>query len=69
MKKVKIKKSYFGIFKWTSKESEQLFLCDNSKSKIVASVHCAYASEDIMICIWPKLKKTIFYFSPQVPYL
>ncbi len=33
------------------------FCCDNSKSKIVASVHCAYASKDKMKRIWLKKKK------------
>jgi hypothetical protein len=54
MKKVKNKKKYFDTFKWTSNESETTFFHDNSKSKIVASVHCAYASKDKMIRIWPK---------------
>jgi len=68
MKKVKNQKSYFDTLKWTSKESETTFLCYNSKSKIVAGVHCASASKVKMIRIWPK-KKSIFYFSPQVTYL
>ncbi len=41
-------------------ESKTTFFCDNSKSKIVASVHFAYASKDKMICIWPKEKKILF---------
>jgi hypothetical protein len=53
MKKVKNQKSYFGTFKWTSKESETTFFGDNSKSKIVASVHHANARKGKMICIWP----------------
>ncbi len=44
MKKVKIQKSYFDTFKWTSGESETTFFCANSKSKFVASVDGAYAS-------------------------
>jgi hypothetical protein len=36
---------------------KQLFFGANSKSKIVASVHCAYASKDKMVSIWPTLKK------------
>jgi hypothetical protein len=64
MKKVKIQKSYFDTFKWTSGESETTFFCSNSKSKIVASVGGAYASKDKMVCIWATIKK-----SPQVPYL
>jgi hypothetical protein len=68
MKKVKIQKSYFDTFKWTSGGSETtFFFCANSKSKIVASVDGAYASKDKMVRIWPTLKK--FYFSPQVTYL
>jgi hypothetical protein len=55
MKKVKIQKSYFDTFKWTSGESETTFFCSNSKSKIVASVDGAYASKDKMLCIWPTL--------------
>jgi hypothetical protein len=55
MKKVKIHK-----FKWTSKEFETPFFVANSKSKIVASVHCAYASKDKMIRIWPKSKRNNF---------
>jgi hypothetical protein len=56
MKKVKNKKSYFDTFKCTSKESEynNFFFGANSKSKIVASVHCAYASKGKIIRIWPK---------------
>jgi hypothetical protein len=56
MKKVKNKKSYFDTFKWTSNISETAFLCDNSKSKIVASVHCtiAYTNKDKIMRIWPK---------------
>ncbi len=70
MKKVKIQKSYFDTFKWTSGESETTFFCANAKSKIVASVDGAYASKDKMVRIWPTLKKKIFsYFSPQVTYL
>jgi len=57
MKKVKIQKSYFDTFKWTSGESETTFFCANSKSKIVASVDGAYASKDKMVCIGPTLKK------------
>jgi hypothetical protein len=38
----------------------------NSKSKIVASVYCTYASKDKMVRIWPTLKKLIFYFIPKV---
>jgi hypothetical protein len=48
---------------------KQLFFCANSKSKIVASVHCAYTSKDKMVRIWPTLKKIIFYFIREVPYL
>jgi hypothetical protein len=51
MKKVKIRKSYFDTFKWTSKESVTTFFDAKSKSKIVASVHCAYASKDKMVRI------------------
>jgi hypothetical protein len=59
MKKGKIQKSYFDTFKWTSGESETTFFCSNS-----------YASKDKMVRIWATfLKKLIFYFSPQVPYL
>jgi hypothetical protein len=66
MKKVKIQKSYFDTFKWTSGESKTTFF-SNSKSKIVASVDGAYASKDNMIRIWPTFKKNlIFYFSSQV---
>jgi hypothetical protein len=44
-----------------------LFFGANSKSKIVASVQCAYASKDKMIPIWPKyIKKNILCFSLQV---
>jgi hypothetical protein len=69
MKKIKNKKKLFGTFKWTSNESEKnFFLCDNSKSKIIARVHCTFASKDKMIRIWPKFK-LFFNFSPQVPYL
>jgi hypothetical protein len=49
MKKLKIQKSYFDTFKWTSGESETTFLSSNSKSKIVASVGGAYASKDKMM--------------------
>jgi hypothetical protein len=69
MKKVKNKKSYFDTSKWTSKESETTLFGANSKSKIVASVHCAYASKDKMVRIWPTLKKLIFYVISKVPYL
>jgi hypothetical protein len=47
------------------KNLKQLF-CDNSKSKIVASVYCAYASKDKIIHMWPKLKKKKN-FIPKVP--
>ncbi len=53
MKKVKIQKSYFYTFKWTSGESETTFFYANSKSKIVASVDGASASKDKMVRIWP----------------
>jgi len=33
------------------------------KSKIVASVHCAYSSKDKMISFWPKLKKNYLFIS------
>ncbi len=71
MKKVKIQKSYFDTFKWTSGGNETTFFFgSNSKSKIVASVGGAYASKDKMVRIWATLqKKIIFDFSPQVPYL
>jgi hypothetical protein len=55
MKKVKNQKNYFDTFKWTSNKSETtFFVVDNSKSKNVANVHCAYASKDKIIRIWPK---------------
>ncbi len=57
MKKVKIQKSYFDTFKWTSGGSETNFFGANSKSKIVASVGGAYASKDKMVRIWPTFKK------------
>jgi hypothetical protein len=57
MKKVKIQKSYFDTFKWTSGKSETTFFCSYSKSKIVASVDGAYASKDKMVHIWPTFKK------------
>ena len=44
---------------------KQLFFCANSKSKIVASVHCAYASKDKMVRIWHTLKKKNFLFQPS----
>jgi hypothetical protein len=70
MKKVKIQKSYFDTFKWTSGGSETTFFCPNSKSKIFASVGGAYASKDKMVRIRATFKKNcFFYFSPQVPYL
>jgi hypothetical protein len=43
---------------------KQLFFGANSKSKIVASVHCAYASKDKMVHIWPTFKKYYFLFDP-----
>jgi hypothetical protein len=63
MKEVKIQKSYFDTFKWTSGGSETTFFCTNSKSKIVASVDGAYASKDKMVRIWPTLKKKYFFIS------
>jgi hypothetical protein len=54
MKKLKIIKNYFDTFMWTSSKSETTFFSDISKSKIVAGVHCAYASKDKMIRVWPK---------------
>jgi hypothetical protein len=66
---VKIQKSYFDTFKWTSGGSETTFFCANSKSKIVSSVGGAYASKDKMERIWATFKKKKFYFIPQVPYL
>jgi hypothetical protein len=62
MKKVKNQKKlqYFDIFKWTSRNLKQLFFGANSKSKIVASVHCAYASKDKMVHFWPTFKKKNF---------
>jgi hypothetical protein len=59
IKKCKIRESYFDTFKWTSRESKTTFFGANSKSKIVASVHCAYASKDKMVRIWPTKKKKI----------
>jgi hypothetical protein len=67
MKKVKIQKSYFDTFKWTSGGSERNFFCANSKSKIVVSVDGAYASKDKMARIWPTLKKNYFLFQPSTP--
>jgi hypothetical protein len=65
MKKVKIQKSYFDTFKWTSGESETTFFCSNSKSKIVASVDSAYTCKDKMVRIWPHFKKIAFLFQPS----
>jgi hypothetical protein len=45
----------------------QLFFGANSKSEIVASVHCAYASKDEMVRIWPTLKKLFFISSLKSP--
>jgi hypothetical protein len=60
-------------FKWTSKESETTFLGATSKSKIVVSVHCAYASKDKMIrtVSAPNGTKIIFFISAlkKVAYL
>jgi hypothetical protein len=56
MKKVKIQKSYFDTFKWTSGGYETTFF-SALKSKIVASVDGAYASKDKMVHIWPTFKK------------
>jgi hypothetical protein len=56
-------KKDFDTFKRTSKESETSFFCADSKSKIE---HCACASKDKIIRIWPKCKKILFYFSPKV---
>jgi hypothetical protein len=53
----------------TQRNLKQLFFGANSKSKIVTSAHCAYASKDKMVRIWPTLKKLFFYFIPKVPYL
>jgi hypothetical protein len=46
---------------------KQLFFGANSKSKIFASVHCAYASKDKMVRIWATLKKNYFLFQPSSP--
>ncbi len=51
MEKVKFEKNYFGTFKEPSKDSETIFFCASLKSKIVVSVHCAYANKDIMLSI------------------
>jgi hypothetical protein len=66
MKKLKIKKAILTHSSGPQTNLKQLFLCDNSKSNIVASVHCAYASKDKKKRIWLNLKKIDF--SPQVPY-
>ncbi len=58
MKKVKIQKSYFDTFKWTSGESETTFFCANSKSKIVASVDSACRSK-LMQKLMQKLKRIL----------
>jgi hypothetical protein len=47
----------------TQRNLKQHFFGANSNSKIVASVHCAYASKDKMVCIWPTLKKDQFFIS------
>ncbi len=68
MKKVKNQKKLFwhlqvdlkGIWK-------NFFFCANSKWKIVASVHCAYASKDKMVRTWPTLKKINYLFQPSCP--
>ncbi len=39
---------------------KNFFFCANSKSKIVASVQCAYASKNKIIRIWPTFKKNYF---------
>jgi hypothetical protein len=50
---------------FNSKESETTFFFGaNSKAKIVAGVHCAYASKNKMVRIWPTLKKINFLFHP-----
>jgi hypothetical protein len=65
MKKVKKKKNILTH----SSGPQTTFFCDNSKLKIVASIHCAYASKGKMRRIWLKFKKKNFSFNPQVPYL
>jgi hypothetical protein len=42
---------------------KRFFLCANSRSKIIAIEHCAYASKDKMVRIWPTLKKNYFFIS------
>jgi hypothetical protein len=49
----KSKKAILTHSSGPQKNLKQLF-CNNSKSKIIASVHCAYASKDKMMHIWPK---------------
>ncbi len=66
MKKVKNQKKLFWHLQVDLKGIlNNFFFGANSKLKIVASVHCAYASKDKMVRIWPTVKKINFLFQPS----
>jgi hypothetical protein len=52
-KREKSEKAILTTSSGPQRNLEQLFSGANSKSKIVASVHCAYARKDKMVGIWP----------------
>ncbi len=66
MKKVINQKKLFWRIQLDLKQIWNNFIfVDNSKSKNVANVHCAYASKDKIIRIWPNDKKLIFISDPK----
>ncbi len=60
---LKIKKAILAYSSGPQKNLKQLFFCEHSKSKIVASVHCGYASKDDT-CLAQIKTKFIFYLIP-----
>jgi hypothetical protein len=65
MKKAKIQKTYLTHSSEPRKNLKQFF-CGNSKSKTVASVHCAYAIAKIKLYISDQnFKKVTFFISSQ----
>jgi hypothetical protein len=67
MKKVKSQKKLFWHIEVDIKGIWNNFIFGaNSKSKIVASVHCTYASKDKLIRTWPKFNNC-FISTPKSP--
>jgi hypothetical protein len=67
MKKVKNQKSYFDTFKWTSKESEQLFFMLTQSQKPLPAYTAHTLAKIKLYVSGPNLQKIIFFSVPKSP--